>query len=74
MILRLFAALGVLLAGPAPVHAWGYFGHETTARIALANASPASRAAIGRLLLSERELGTPECPLRSLENAATWPD
>lgn len=74
MILRFMAALLALLAIPAPASAWGYFGHETTARIALANVSPHTRAAVARLLSHEREIGTPQCRLRNLENAATWPD
>ena len=74
MMRRLFAALLALFALPAPVQAWGYFGHETTAKIALANVTPATRAAVTRLLRAETQLGTPECRLRSLENAATWPD
>lgn len=73
MIARLIAGLA-LLGLPAPALAWGYFGHETTARIALANVSPQTRGAVTRLLRHERELGTPGCPLRSLENVATWPD
>ena len=73
MIFRLVAALAVL-ALPAPAFAWGFFGHETTARIALANVSPQTRAAVARLLRHEGELGTPDCPVRSLETAATWPD
>ncbi|RYY35540.1 MAG: endonuclease, partial [Sphingomonadales bacterium] len=74
VILRLFAMFLALFALPVPASAWGYFGHETTARIALVNVSPQTRAAIARLLRHEREIGTPACPLRSLENAATWPD
>lgn len=74
MIARLVAAALAVLALPAPAVAWGYFGHETTARIALANIAPRSHAALVRLLTHERALGTPECRLRSLENAATWPD
>lgn len=73
MIFRIVAALAVL-ASPVPALAWGYFGHETTARIALANVTPETRAAIARLLRHERELGTPQCRLRSLAGAATWPD
>lgn len=71
---RLCAAVLVLIALPAPAQAWGAFGHETTARIALANVTPRTRAAIARLLRHERALGTPECPVKSLENASTWPD
>ena len=75
MIVRLVAALlGALLAMPAPAAAWGYFGHETTARIALANVTPQTRTAIARLFRHERELGTSQCRLRTLAEAATWPD
>ena len=73
MTLRLVTALAVL-ALPHPAAAWGFFGHETTARIALANVEPETRAALARLLRHEREIGTPSCPLRSLPNAATWAD
>ena len=70
------AALAALLAllQPALAQAWGYYGHETTARIALANVRPETRAGIARLIAHERELGTPECRVRSLPEAATWPD
>ena len=68
------AVLAALLLVPTPAQAWGFFGHETTARIALANVTPRTRAALARLLRHEREVGTPDCPLRSLENASTWPD
>ncbi|MFA9200599.1 MAG: S1/P1 nuclease [Cypionkella sp.] len=74
---RLIAALAVVAAAalpPSPARAWGFFGHEITARIALANISPASRRAIDRLIAHERELGTPACRVRSLPEAATWPD
>lgn len=74
VIVRLCAALLALLVLPAPAQAWGFFGHETTARIALANIRPETRAAIARLLRHERELGTPDCRVTSLPNAATWPD
>ena len=74
MIARLLTAIAMLCLVPAPALAWGYFGHETTARIALANVTPQTRAAIARLLHHEREIGTRECPLRTLGDAATWPD
>ena len=67
-------ALAAAASLPAPALAWGFFGHETTARIAWANISPQSRAAIGRLLAYERAIGTPACSLRTLPDAATWPD
>lgn len=73
---RLTAALAAvaLLLQPSLAAGWGFFGHETTARIALANMRPATRAAIVRLIAHERELGTPDCRVRSLPEAATWPD
>lgn len=71
---RLILALCALILLPAPAQAWGFFGHETTARIALVNVRPETRAAIFALLRHERELGTPECAIRTLQNAATWPD
>lgn len=73
---RLTATLAaiVMLLQPALAGAWGYYGHETTANIALANVRPETRAAIARLVASDRDLGTPYCRIRSLPEAATWPD
>lgn len=68
------AAAAVIALAPATASAWGFFGHETTAKIALANVRPETRAAIARLVAHDRELGTPDCRIRSLENAAIWPD
>lgn len=76
LIGRLAAAVALLsiALAPAPAAAWGYFGHRTTAEIALANVTPETRAAIRRLVAHSAELGTPECPIRDLADAATWPD
>lgn len=73
---RLTAALALLLGLliPQGAGAWGYFGHRTTAQIALANVAPETRAAIARLVAHDRALGTPECRIRHLADAATWPD
>ena len=72
------AALAVVLALvvmlPAPARAWGFYAHRKTAAIAEANVSPEVRAKIARLIRSEPALGTPECPLKSLEDAAVWAD
>lgn len=68
-----FAALAASLS-PSLAQGWGFYGHETTARIALANVRPETRAAIAGLIAHEGELGTPECRVRSLPEAATWPD
>ncbi len=76
LIAGLAAAGGLVLAAlvPAPALAWGGFGHRTTAKIALANIKPETLRGIERLLAHEKRLGTPECTLRSLEDASTWPD
>lgn len=73
VILRLVGAL-LVLSLPQAAQAWGYFGHETTARIALANVEPGTRARLARLFAHERELGTPDCRMRTLAEASTWPD
>lgn len=70
---RVFLLL-MLLAMPQQVQAWGYFAHETTARIALANIEPSTRTRLARLFAYERQLGTPRCRVRNLPEASTWPD
>jgi hypothetical protein len=75
--LRLAAAAAGLLAlllSPVEAGAWGDYAHRKTAAIAKANVSPKVRAVIARLLRSEKALGTPDCPLKTLEDAAVWPD
>jgi hypothetical protein len=73
---RWFAVLAAVLAflQPAAASAWGYYGHATTGRIALANVKPQTRAAIARLIAHQAQLGTPACQVHSLAEAATWPD
>lgn len=67
----LIALLAML---PVPASAWGFYAHQQTARIAEANVSPEVRAKIRRLLASEKQLGTPDCPLRTLQDASVWAD
>ena len=69
-LLAIMAAL--FLAQPAAAY-WEY-GHETVAKIAWANVRPATRTAIRRVLAHQAELGTPECPARTIEQASIWPD
>jgi hypothetical protein len=76
---RLFALIAPLLAGllalaPVPALAWGEYAHRQTAEIALANISPNARAKIAALLAREEDVGTPDCPLRTLADASVWPD
>lgn len=72
---RIIAALAMLLAlVPAPASAWGFYAHRKTAEVAEANVSPPVRAKIAALLAREKDLGTPECPLTTLQDAAVWAD
>jgi hypothetical protein len=72
---RIVALLVALLAlMPAPAGAWGFYAHQQTARIAEANVAPEVRAKIRRLLAYEKQLGTPDCPLKTLADAAVWAD
>jgi hypothetical protein len=59
---------------PAPAQAYWELGHETVARIAMANVRPQTRAAVTRLLAQDRLLGTPECPARTPAQASVWAD
>lgn len=73
MLLAALLALAMsVLATPAL--AWGGFGHRTVASIAMENVTPHTRAEIRRLLRHAPELATPECPIRSIEDAAVWAD
>lgn len=75
--MRLLLALvsgALLLVLAAPAAAWGEYGHRVTAEIALANVKPETRMALTRLFAYEERVGTPECALSDLADAAVWPD
>ena len=73
--MRIGAALaGIALLLPSAGHAWGYYAHGITAEIAQANIRPETRAKLDRLFAAEPLIGTPDCPLGNLVEAATWPD
>lgn len=74
--MRTFLLMLALLMGAVPNagHAWGYYGHEVTADIAEANSSAETRAKIARLIAADNALGTPDCRIRNLGEAANWPD
>lgn len=65
-------ALGALFATPAQAY-WDW-GHETVAAIAYRNVSPETRTQIDQLLKNASLLETPECPVRSIEEASVWAD
>jgi hypothetical protein len=58
----------------APASAYWEFGHETITRIAYANVTPRTQAAVRRLLAETPRLDTPECPATTIEGASTWAD
>ena len=70
----LIVLLLVLAGLPAPALAWSDYAHRLTARITLANLTPAARAEVRRILAKGASVDTPTCRLESLEDAATWPD
>ena len=74
MIRRFLAALVLLAWVPAPAGAWGDYAHRQTAAIAEANVSPQVRAKIRALLARAKDLGTPDCPLATLQDASVWAD
>lgn len=71
-IVLFLAIVASLLSGPAM--AWGYLGHATIGKIALANVKPSTRAEIRRLMTYQAQLDTPECAMTSIDKVATWPD
>ena len=72
--LLLVSVIALAAALPAPASAWGELGHRTVATIAFAEVRPETRRAIKKLLRHAAEVETPTCPLRTLEDAAVWPD
>ena len=65
-----------MLLGLAPhsAQAWWDYGHRTIAAIAWAEVKPATRIKLRELLLRSKELDTPNCPARTLEEASVWAD
>ena len=74
--MRLFAliAAAFALALPQTASAWGFYAHTITADIAEANVKPETRRAIERLMRAEDQIGTPDCPLATIQDASVWPD
>lgn len=74
MIKRLLAFLAFAILLPSPALAWWDYGHKSVATIAYAELTPQAKREIAQLIAHSRELETPECKIRSLEDAAYWPD
>jgi hypothetical protein len=73
-MLRILLAAFALVFTAQPAAAYWEYGHETVARIAYANVTPATRAAIARVLAAQAQLDTPACPARTIAEASVWPD
>lgn len=71
---RILLLLAALALPASPACAWWEYGHEMIGRIGYLAATPATRAAIDRLLRQSRLLDTPTCPARTIAQAAVWPD
>ena len=67
------AALALSLLS-APAQAYWEYGHETIARIAMANVRPATARAVRSLLADQKLLATPECPAGTPAEASVWAD
>ena len=73
MMLKILILAALLLA-PAPAAAWWEYGHYTVGRIAQMSAKPSTVRAVRQLIARSAELETPKCPIRTIEDAAYWPD
>ncbi|RIA43879.1 S1/P1 nuclease [Hephaestia caeni] len=70
----LLAAFALTTLAASPAAAYWEYGHETVAKIAMLNVKPQTRARVRALLAHAGDLDTPECPARTPEQAAVWPD
>lgn len=72
-IVRLLLALAALLAA-APAAAYWEYGHRAVATIAWEAMQPATRTQVRALLRHGALLDTPDCPVRTIEEASVWAD
>ncbi len=71
---RFLVLLAALIGFAAPAQAYWEYGHQTVAAIAWRNVTPATRAAITRLLHHTDLLKTEGCPASTIADAAIWAD
>ncbi|MBX9797662.1 S1/P1 nuclease [Sphingomonas sp.] len=72
MIRPLLALL--LLATSAPALAYGQYGHNSVAQIALKNVSAKTRARVLALVRQAAAVDTPDCATKTLNDLSVWPD
>ncbi len=71
-MIRIVAAL--LLLASQPAYAWWEYGHQLIARIGASELTPRARHEISRILARGAGVDTPNCPLRTIQDASVWPD
>jgi S1/P1 Nuclease len=69
---RLLIAFALLL--PSPALAWWEYGHETVAKIALAQVKPATGAKVQAMMRKGALLETPTCRIDTAEGLSYWAD
>ena len=73
-IIACVAGLLAIFAAARPAEAYWEYGHESVARIAWEQMRPDTRRQVAALLRQGRLLETPECPVRTIEQASVWAD
>jgi hypothetical protein len=73
-ILTCLAGLLALFAFASPAQAYWEYGHESVARVAWDQMRPDTRRQVAALLRQGRLLETPDCPVRTIEQASVWAD
>lgn len=75
MFKHLFALIALLVAAaPLEARAWSADGHRLIAELAYARLTPAARAEIDRLILTDAADPSPGCAITSVETLSTWSD
>ncbi len=72
-LLALFSTVALAMTA-SPALAYGVYGHNVIARIAMANVRPETRAAVKSLAARARRLDTPMCKTKAIDDLSVWPD
>lgn len=72
--MRLWIAMALALGTCSQVRAWGEEGHRLIAGVTEYYLVPTAEKKIKSLLRAESRYGVKDCPVKTLEDAAVWPD
>ena len=72
--MRFLFVAPLALTVAAPANAYWEYGHETVAKVAMANVRPSTVRAVRRILAQQALLDTPTCPAGTPAQAAVWAD